>query len=186
MSWRCFCTFYPKRPFDDSWHPRWCFFFFFFCQFPCRRLSTQNSLHIFFPPLSQAGIFFLIKAFFLVHEPVISEGSRGISFILPRVIRGPHREPHDWSLCQICSSFHPRGRRKIKDAPDLRPKRGSSANGVIRRFIWRSRNPSRARAAIWGSPDEYSRRACCWMTRQFPFPRPFTSRLKPDHELNNF
>lgn len=59
-------------------------------------LSVYSELasHLLSAVITSWDLFPDQSLFSVVHEPVISDCSRGISFILPRVMRGPHREPH--------------------------------------------------------------------------------------------
>ncbi len=88
------------------------------------------------------------------HEPVISQGSRGISFVLPPVMGGQEREPCHRSQCRFALPLLTVRSEKRKDVSYLshRPKRGSFVKDVMTRVGWRSRNPSRARCHM-GKPS---------------------------------
>lgn len=97
------------------------------------------------------------------HEPVISQGSRGISFVLPPVMRGQEREPCHRSQCRFALPLLTVRSEKRKDVSCLshRDQKEEASSKTSWRASADVAGIPPARAAIWGSPAEYSRSAWC-------------------------
>lgn len=132
-----------------------------FCQFPSRSLCTQNWLYLLLPLLSRAGIFFLFKDF--SSRACYFSRQRGISFVLPPVMRGQEREPRHRSQTGSSLPLLTMRSEKSKDVSclSLWEQKEEVSSMTSRRASADVAGIPPARAAIWGSPAEYSRSACC-------------------------